>query len=107
MNADFPTEEHLQEVIPALVEKHGLSVVRMMFASVVVGEAPASATIVSLLKTDEVIQLPAVELKELAPLLPAKSADATVKEQRKQRKGAEQAAAKLRREQQARARNRV
>ena len=107
VNADFPTEEHLQEVIPALVEKHGLSVVRMMFASVVVGEAPASATIVSLLKTDEVIQLPAVELKELAPLLPAKSADATVKEQRKQRKGAEQAAAKLRREQQARARNRV
>lgn len=106
-NADMPSEENLQEVIPGLIENYSVGAVRMMFASVVVGEAPASATIIKLLKTDEVVQLPAVEMKPLAPLLEAPTADASVKEARKARKAAEQAAAKLRREQQARARNRA
>ena len=106
-NADLPNEEQLQEVIPGLIERHGLGTVRTMFASVVVGEAPASPAIIALLKTDPVIQLPAMEMKPLAPLLPSKAADAALKEQRKQRKAAEQAAAKLRREQILRAKHRV
>ena len=106
-NAELPTEEQLQEVIPGLVERHKVGAVRMMFASVVVGEAPASPAIINLLKTDQVIQLPAAEQKPLAPLLVPKPVDAAVKDARKARKAAEQAAAALRRGQVARAKNRV
>jgi hypothetical protein len=106
-NAELPTEEQLQEVIPGLIERHQVGAVRMMFASVVVGEAPASPAIIGLLKTDPVIQLPPSELKPLAPVLAPKPVEAAVKEARKARKAAEQAAAKLRREQIARAKNRV
>jgi len=108
-NADFPSEEDLQGVIPDLVEAHGVGVVRLMLASTVVGEAPASATIVGMLKTDETVKLPPLDLKPLAPLLPPRHDDAerlTLKAQRKERKAQEQAAAKLRREQVARAKNR-
>ena len=109
-NADFPTEEQLQEVLPGLVEKFGLGTVRVMLASTVVGEAPASATIIGLLKSDETIKLPAVELKPLAPLLPPKGDDAerqALKAQRKQRRAQEQADARQRREHAARAKHRA
>lgn len=107
--SDFPSEEDLQGVLPELVDKHGLGVVRIMLASTVVGEAPASATIVSMLKNDEAVKLPPLELKPLAPLLPPKSDDAerlALKAQRKERKAHEQAAARLRRQQIAKAKNR-
>lgn len=109
-NADFPSEEDLQKVIPDLVEAHGVGVVRLMLASTIVGEAPASATIVGMLKTDETVKLPPLDLKPLAPLLPPKHDEAerlALKAQRKERKAHEQAAAKLRREQIARAKNRA
>jgi len=108
--ADFPTEEDLQAVMPALIEQFGLGTVRLMLAATVVGEAPASATIVGMLKTDETVKLPPVELKPLAPLLPPKQDDAerlALKAQRKERKAHEQAAARLRREQTLRAKNRA
>ncbi len=108
--ADMPTEAELQAVIPGLIERHGLGTVRLMLAATVVGEAPVSAIIVGLLKTDEVVKLAPMELKPLAPLLPAKVDDAErlrLKALRKERKAIEQAEAKLRREQVARARNRT
>jgi len=108
--ADLPSLEDLEKVMPGLVEKHGVGVVRMMLASTVVGEAPASATIVGMLKNDELVKLPPSEDKPLAPLLPLKQDDAErlkLKAQRKERKAQEQAAARLRREQLARAKNRV
>jgi hypothetical protein len=108
--ADLPSLEDLEKVMPGLVEKHGVGVVRMMLASTVVGEAPASATIVGMLKNDDLVKLPPSEDKPLAPLLPLKQDDAerlALKAQRKERKAQEQAAARLRREQLARAKNRV
>ncbi len=108
--ADLPSEEDLQKVIPGLVDKHGVGVVRLMLASTVVGEAPASATIIGLLKNDDAVKLPPAGDKPLAPLLPLPEVDAdraALKAQRKERKAAEQAAAKLRREQVARAKNRL
>ncbi len=81
-----------------------------MLAATVVGEAPASATIVGMLKTDETVQLPPLELKPLAPLLPPKHDDQErleLKAQRKERKAHEQAEARLRREQIARSKNRT
>lgn len=105
-HADMPTEDELRAVLPDLIETHGLGVVRLMLASTVVGEAPASATIVGMLKTDETVRLPAAELKPLAPLLPPKTDDAerlALKAQRRERKLHEQEAARLRREQIARA----
>ncbi len=109
-SADMPTEEELQAVMPGLIERHSLGTVRLMLAATVVGEAPVSATIVGLLKTDETVKLPPAEMKPLAPLLPPKADDAerlALKAARKERKAAEQAEAKLRRDQVARARNRA
>jgi hypothetical protein len=108
--AEMPTEEDLQKVMPDLIAKHGVGVVRLMLASTVVGEAPASATIVTMLKNDEAVKLPPAADKPIAPLLPAKVDDAerlALKAQRKERKAAEQAAARLRREQTLRAKNRL
>jgi hypothetical protein len=108
-SADFPSEDDLQGVIPDLVEAHSLGVVRLMLASTVVGEAPASTTIVGMLKNDETVKLPPLDPKPLAPLLPPKADDAerlAIKAARKERKAQEQAAAKLRREQIARAKKR-
>jgi hypothetical protein len=108
--ADMPTEDELQGVIPGLIERHGLALVRLMLAATVVGEAPVSAIIVGLLKTDETVKLPPAEQKPLAPLLPPKADDAErlrLKALRKDRKAQEQAEAKLRREQIARARHRA
>lgn len=109
-SADMPTEEELQAVIPGLIERHGVGPVRVMLAATVVGEAPVSDIIVGLLKTDETVKLPPLELKPLAPLLPQKADDAErlqLKALRKERKALEQAEAKLRRDQVARARNRA
>ena len=108
--ADMPSEADLTGVMPQLIDNHGVGAVRLMLASTVVGEAPASAIIVGMLKNDELVKLPVLEPKPLAPLLPPKQDDAerlALKAQRKDRKAAEQAAAKLRREQQLKAKNRL
>jgi hypothetical protein len=76
----------------------------------VVGEAPASSTIIGMLKNDELVKLPPLDEKPLAPLLPLKEDSAerqALRDARKARKAAQQADAKLRREQHNKARNRA
>ena len=41
-HADNPTSEQLREVLPGLIERHGLAITRVMLASTVAGEAAAS-----------------------------------------------------------------
>jgi hypothetical protein len=68
-HADNPSTEELREVNPGLIERHGVANVRIMLASTVVGEAPASAIIRDLLKSDELVALPKVDDIQIAPLL--------------------------------------
>ena len=110
-HADNPTTDQLREVLPGLVERHGLAITRVMLASTVVGEAPASRVIRDLLKHDEVIKLPAVEPRPLAPIVPPAEIDpaerAALKAKRKEMKARKQADARAAREQSARDRGRV
>ncbi len=55
--------------MPGIVERHNLGISRIMLAGTVAGEAPASAIIRDLLKSDETLQLPKVEEVEIAPLI--------------------------------------
>jgi hypothetical protein len=57
-HAENPTSDQLREVLPGIAERHGVAMTRMMLASTVVGEAPASAIIRDLLKNDELVKLP-------------------------------------------------
>ncbi len=68
-HADNPSSDQLREVLPGIVERHGVAATRIMLASTVAGEAPASAIIRDLLKSDETVQLPKVEEAQLAPLI--------------------------------------
>jgi hypothetical protein len=108
-NAEHPTEEQLAEVLPGMIERNGLSFTRVMMASAVCGEAPASAALVSLLKTNELVKLPPAEPKFVttAPLSvednsPEREA---LRQARKEKKKAEQAAAAARKAQQLAARH--
>ena len=58
-HADNPTTEQLREVLPGIVERHGLAITRMMLASTVAGEAAAANVIRDLLKHDDLVKLPA------------------------------------------------
>jgi hypothetical protein len=107
-HADNPSTEQLREVLPGLVERHGLGVTRLMLASTVAGEAAASAVIRDLLKHDELIKLPPAEATSSGPA--ARTPDAAsdeVKARRLEVKRRKQAEARARREQSARARNRA
>jgi hypothetical protein len=106
-SADNPSLEELQAVIPELIEAHGVDTVRVMMSSAIVGEAKASATLVDLLKHDESVKLPPMELRPLVDLRPASAADDAVKAARKERKERERAEARARREQSLRARGRL
>ncbi|MEO1056944.1 MAG: hypothetical protein AAFY28_08535 [Actinomycetota bacterium] len=98
-HADNPSSDQLREVLPGIVERHGVAATRIMLASTVAGEAPASAIIRDLLKTDETVQLPKVEEAQLAPLIDTskRSADEQAEmrakraEARKAKKDAERA----------------
>ena len=68
-NADNPSTDQLKEVLPSIIEKHGLAVARIMLAATVAGEAPASAIIRDLLKNDDTMALPKVEESEAATVL--------------------------------------
>jgi len=101
-NSDDPSEENLREVLPAVIEKHGLPTTQVMLASVVTGEAIASPIITRLLKHDDAWKLPPAPVVTTAPVVLNKDDDperAALKEQRKARKAAEQEAARRRREQ--------
>jgi hypothetical protein len=110
-HAENPTSDQLREVLPGIVERHGVDVTRIMLASTVVGEAPASAIIRDLLKHDEVIKLPPAEPRPLTPIVDTAPADdaerAELKARRKEAKALKQAAARAAREQSARDRGRV
>ena len=105
--SDNPTEDDLAEVTPALIERHGLATVRLTLATSIAGEAAASVVLTRLLKHDEVLALPAREVEPTAPVVLAREADDDTKARRKAAKERKQAESRLRREQQARARNRV
>lgn len=109
-HADHPSSEQLREVLPGLVERHGVGMVRLMLASTVAGEAPASAIIRDLLKHDDVVKLPPAEPRPISPIVqaPKVSAEerAAIKAKRKELRKKKQDDARLRREQAAKARNR-
>jgi len=66
-HADNPTTEQLTDVLPGIVERHGLAVTRMMLASTVVGEAAASVAIRELLKYDDLVKLPREAPRRIVP----------------------------------------
>jgi len=107
-NADNPSSDQLREVMPGIVERHNLGIARIMLASTVAGEAPASAIIRDLLKNDEVLALPKAEEVELAPLLDTSKRSAEdqdeIRAQRKAAKKAKQEEARARKAQSASAR---
>jgi hypothetical protein len=103
-HSENPTEVELLEVAPGLIDKHGVATVRLMMAGSVAGEAAASVALTRLLKHDDTLALPPVELEEIT-VLPPPTADEEIKAKRKAAKAAKQADARARREQQARARH--
>jgi hypothetical protein len=110
-NADHPSSEDLREVLPGLIERHGLAANRIMLASTVAGEAPAAAIIRDLLKNDDLIALPPAESKSVIPTPTSGDGrdDAereALRERRREAKARKQAEAKARREQAARAKRR-
>ena len=76
-HADEPTSEQITEVLPGLVERHGLAITRVMLASTVVGEAKASAIIRALLKSDDLVKLPKEEPRRIVPRPSATTAAST------------------------------
>jgi len=107
-HAENPTSDQLREVLPGLIERHGLGITRLMLASTVAGEAAASAIIRDLLKHDETVTLPPVESTSSGPAArPPETADPDAKARRRDLKQRKQAEARARREQAARARGRA
>ncbi len=96
-SADLPSAEELRAVTPGLIERHGLGATRLMLASAVCGEAPASPTLIQLLRHDEVLALPPLPppvkpvrpeptAEELAERARIKAARVARREQEKTRK---------------------
>lgn len=109
-HADHPSTDQLQEAIPGLVETHGLAITQIMFASTVVGDAPAAAIIRDLLKHDDLIKLPPAAPRPISPIVQAPAVSdaerAAIKAKRKELRTKKQDAARASREQAARARKR-
>ncbi len=76
-HSDNPTSDQLREVLPGLIERHGLACTRLMLATTVVGEAPASAIVRDLLKHDDDVKLPPMEPRPIPPVVRAPSAGPT------------------------------
>ena len=109
-HAENPSSDELREVLPGIVERHGVALTRMMLSSTVVGEAPASPVIRDLLKHDELVQLPPAEPRPMTPIYePEVDPDerAAIKAKRKEMHERKQAAARASREQAAKARHRA
>jgi len=109
-HADNPSTDELREVLPGVAERHGVSVTRIMLAATVVGEAPASAIIRDLLKSDELVALPKAEPTEIAPVVDhtGRTADEqeALRAKRTEARRAKKEADRARREQSAQARRR-
>ena len=110
-HADNPSSDQLREVLPGIVERHGVPITRMMLASTVVGEAPASAIIRDLLKHDDVVKLPPAPPRPITPMVQAAAVDPAEREalkaKRKEMKARKQADARAAREQSLRDRKRI
>ena len=112
-HADNPTSEQLKEVLPGVIERHGLSVTRVMLASTVAGEAAASSVIRELLKYDDMVKLPKEEPRRIVPAAEPTEAAApdpereALKAKRAEAKRRKQEEAAERRRQSAIARNRA
>lgn len=112
-HSDNPTSEQLREVLPGVIERHGLALTRMMLASTVAGEAAASAVIRDLLRHDELVKLPREEPRPVAPPVDTDADDKldpereALKAKRHEARKRKQEEAARRREQSARARNRA
>jgi hypothetical protein len=107
-HAENPTSDQLREVLPGIIERHGLGITRLMLASTLAGEAAASAVIRDLLKHDDTVKLPPAETASNGPAARAPdTASADVKARRLDVKRRKQAEARARREQSARARHRA
>lgn len=104
--SDNPTEDELQAVLPAMIDKHGLATVRLTLAASVAGEAAASVMLTRVLKHDEVVGLPPAP-EAAAPVVLSREADEETKAKRKAAKERKQAEARARREQALRAKNRI
>jgi hypothetical protein len=59
-NADFPSVDQLEAVLPGLVSRHGVGAVRLMLAGAVLGEAPAVMAISKVLKTSPTLAVVAL-----------------------------------------------
>jgi len=91
-HADNPSTEQLKDVLPGIVERHGVATTRIMLAATVAGEAPASAIIRDLLKNDELVALPKADEITIAPLIDTKKrSDAEQEALRAKRAAAKQA----------------
>lgn len=108
--ADHPSSDQLRDVLPGLVEQHGLAMTQLMLASTVAGEAPASAIIRDLLKNDELVKLPPAEPRSSGPILQKSKVDdaerEALKAKRKELRKQKQDDARARREQAANAKRR-
>ena len=110
-HADNPSSDQLRAVLPGIIERHGLGVARVMLASTLAGEAAASAVIRDLLKHDEAVKLPPAETRPTGPIVrapqvPDAERDA-IRARRQEQKRKKQEAARIRREQSAKARHRA
>jgi hypothetical protein len=56
--SDDPSRADLDEVLPAVIEEHGIELVRLMLAAYAVSDAPVRAVMRDLLDTDERFALP-------------------------------------------------
>ena len=110
-HADNPSSDQLRDVLPGLVERHGVPATRIMLASTVAGDAPAAAIIRDLLKHDDVVKLPPAEVRPVTPALPEHDESdperEAIKAKRREAKLRQKEEARLRREQSARDRGRT
>lgn len=104
--SDNPSEAQLQEVIPGLVERHGVATLRLTLAASIAGEAAASVVLTRLLKSDEVLALPPAP-EPAAPVVLVNAVDHETRARRKAAKEHKQAGSRQRREQQLKAKNRI
>jgi hypothetical protein len=108
-HADNPTEEELRDVLPGIVERHGLAITRLMMASAITGEAKAAPILIRLLKHDDEFRLPPAPEREIVPVAAPAEDDPereALRAQRKERRRQQQEAARQRREQSKKARGR-
>lgn len=110
-HAEHPTTDQLRDILPGLIERHGLPIVQLMLASTVAGDAPAAPVIRDLLKHDELVKLPPAEPKPMSKPLDLPRGDdaerAALKAKRAEAKKRKQDDARTRREQAAAAKRRT